>query len=165
MSNLIVRSAIEADVVAITAIYNEVIATSNAIYRESNVETSERLQWFLDKQAHGYPIVVAQIDGAVVGYGAFGAFRFGEGYNQSVEHSLHVSELHRGCGIGKKLLEELIAIAKLQKRRIMIAAIDSGNTQSIGLHVKYGFVETARMPGVAQKNGQLLDLVLMQKAL
>ena len=50
-------------------------------------------------------------------------------------------------------------------RRVMVAAIDSTNVGSIALHLKYGFVETARMPHVAQKKNELLDLVLMQKAL
>jgi phosphinothricin acetyltransferase len=47
----------------------------------------------------------------------------------------------------------------------MVAGIDSENTRSIEFHKRFGFIETARMPGVAIKHDKLLTLVLMQKDL
>jgi len=47
----------------------------------------------------------------------------------------------------------------------MVAAIDSKNLGSISLHAQFGFIESARMPEVAKKNGVALTLVLMQKNL
>jgi phosphinothricin acetyltransferase len=160
-----IRDANESDISSITNIYNDVIASSNAIYREDSVPESERLIWYLDKKANNFPVIVAVLNEKVIGYGVFGTFRFGEGYNHTVEHSVHVASDHRGRGIGKQILERLISLATEQKRRVMVAAIDSTNVGSIALHLKYGFVETARMPHVAQKKNELLDLVLMQKAL
>ena len=157
-----IRRATAGDIAAITSIYNDVIATTNAIYREDTVDISERMAWFEDKTSHGYPVIVAEHDGTVVGYGVFGSFRFGEGYNLTVEHSVHVAPSHRGQGIGKQILEHLMDLARGQERKVMVAAIDSTNTASINLHAAYGFKESARMPRVAQKHGQLLDLVLMQ---
>ncbi len=157
-----IRPATATDIAAITAIYNDVISTTNAIYRADEVDVSERIAWYEDKLAHGFPVIVAEQQGQVVGYGVFGSFRFGEGYNHTVEHSVHVASHLRGQGIGKKILEDLIDRARRQNRLIMVAAIDSTNTQSIGLHVAYGFVESARMPRVAKKHGNFLDLVLMQ---
>lgn len=157
-----IRRATAGDIAAITSIYNDVIATTNAIYREDTVDISERMAWFEAKTSHGYPVIVAENDGAVVGYGVFGSFRFGEGYNHTVEHGVHVAQSHRGQGIGKQILEHLMELAREQERKVMVAAIDSTNTASINLHAAYGFKESARMPRVAQKHGQLLDLVLMQ---
>jgi phosphinothricin acetyltransferase len=157
-----IRAATTSDIAAITAIYNDVIATTNAIYREAQVDVSERMAWFEDKRAHGYPVIVADQEGEVVGYGVFGSFRFGEGYNHTVEHSVHVSQSHRGQGIGKEILEYLMSLAREQNRKVMVAAIDSTNIASIKLHASYGFQESARMPHIAQKHGQPLDLVLMQ---
>ena len=162
---LAIRDASESDISSITIIYNDVIASSNAIYREESVPESERLIWYLDKKTNNFPVIVAVLNDKVIGYGVFGAFRFGEGYNHTVEHSVHVASDHRGRGIGKQILERLISLATEQQRRVMVAAIDSTNIGSIALHLKYGFVETARMPRVAQKKNELLDLVLMQKAL
>jgi phosphinothricin acetyltransferase len=157
-----IRAATASDIAAITGIYNDVIATTNAIYREDTVDVLERMGWFEDKSAHGYPVIVAEREGEVVGYGVFGSFRFGEGYNHTVEHSVHVAQSNRGEGIGRKILEYLMRLAKEQNRKVMVAAIDSTNLASIKLHASYGFKESARMPHVAQKHGQLLELVLMQ---
>ena len=160
-----IRDAHAGDVAAITAIYNQVIATSNAIYRQDQVALSDRLNWFADKEAHGYPVIVAEVNGEVVGYGVYGTFRFGEGYSHTVEHSVHVASEFRGQGIGKSILEKLIARAKSEGRHIMVAAIDSTNHASISLHAAYGFTESARMPEIAKKHDTYLDLVLMQLVL
>jgi phosphinothricin acetyltransferase len=162
---VLIRRARHDDLSAITAIYNEVILNSDAIYRESAVPIAERTEWFEAKIKDGYPVLVAVSDDEVVGYGVFGNFRFGEGYDHTVEHSVHVRSDKRGQGIGKKLLAELIDIARSEKRHVMVAAIDSKNLGSISLHESFGFVESARMTEVAQKNGELLTLVLMQKIL
>ena len=162
---MLIRSATTSDLFAITAIYNEVISNSDAIYREVEVDLSERAAWFENKLAGGYPIIVAESEGAVVGYGVYGNFRFGEGYYHTVEHSVHVRSDQRSKGIGKAILEKLISLAIKEGRHAMVAAIDSKNLGSIALHAKYGFTETARMPEIAKKHGNLLTLVLMQKIL
>jgi len=162
---VLIRAATHDDLSAITEIYNEIICNSDAIYREQSVPISERVSWYEAKVAGGYPVIVAVSEDQVVGYGVFGNFRFGEGYDHTVEHSVHVRSDKRGEGIGKLIIEELINLAIAQNRRVMIAAIDSKNSGSIALHAKYGFTETARMPGVAKKNGSLLTLILLQKNL
>ena len=162
---MLIRRATHADLEAITAIYNEVIVNSDAIYRESAVPVSERIEWFEAKVNDGFPVLVAIHSDEIVGYGVFGNFRFGEGYNDTVEHSVHVRSDKRGQGVGKAILTELISIATADNRHVMVAAIDSKNQGSISLHSHFGFVESARMPEVAKKNGSALTLVLMQKIL
>ena len=162
---MFIRVATEGDIAAIATIYNEVILNSDAIYRESEVPISERAEWFQAKVENGYPVIVAEIDQIVVGYGVYGNFRFGEGYDHTVEHSVHVRSDSRSKGIGTAILEELINLATKDGRHAMVAAIDSKNIGSIALHQKYGFVESARMPEIAKKHGNLLTLVLMQKLL
>jgi phosphinothricin acetyltransferase len=160
-----IREATFSDISAITDIYNEVILTTNAIYRESKVNTDDRVKWFNQRIDSGYPVIVAEVNDEIVGYGAFNDFRFGEGYSGTVEHSLHVKSTFRGSGIGSAILHELIAIAKKQQRKIMVAGIDSENSRSIEFHKRFEFIETARMPGVAIKHDKRLTLVLMQKDL
>ncbi len=162
---MLIRRATHADLEAITAIYNEVIVNSDAIYRESAVPVSERIEWFEAKVNDGFPVLVAIDSEEIVGYGVFGNFRFGEGYDDTVEHSVHVRSDKRGKGIGTAILAELINIATADKRHVMVAAIDSKNLGSISLHSQFGFIESARMPEVAKKNGSALTLVLMQKIL
>ncbi|MCX6419737.1 MAG: GNAT family N-acetyltransferase [Actinobacteria bacterium] len=160
-----IREATLLDISAITDIYNEVILKTNAIYRESQVNPDDRVKWFNQRVDSGYPVIVAEINGEIVGYGAFNDFRFGEGYSGTVEHSLHVKSENRGNGVGGVIMAELLAIALKQNRKIMVAGIDSENTRSIEFHKRFGFIETARMPGVAIKHEKRLTLVLMQKDL
>jgi phosphinothricin acetyltransferase len=160
-----IREATLSDISAITDIYNEVILKTNAIYRESQVNPDDRVKWFNQRVDSGYPVIVAEINGEIVGYGAFNDFRFGEGYSGTVEHSLHVKSENRGNGVGGAIMAQLLAIALKQNRKIMVAGIDSENTRSIEFHKRFGFIETARMPGVAIKHEKRLTLVLMQKDL
>ncbi len=69
---------------------------------------------------------------------------------------------HWGRGIGRSLLSELAACARRAGKRVLVAGIDAANARSITFHARMGFVEVARMPGVGEKWGQRLDLVLMQ---
>lgn len=162
---MIIRDAIEGDIPVITEIFNSVIDSSNSVYREERVPQSERLEWFHDKRSHGYPIIVVELDGIVVGYGGFGSFRAAQGYRLTVEHTIHVAETYRKRGIGRAILTELIRRAKEGEYHLMIGAIDSENVGSIKLHEEFGFTECARIKDAAQKQGKYLTLVLMEKIL
>ena len=162
---MIIRDALEADIPVITEIFNSVIDSSNSVYREERVPQSERLDWFHDKKSHGYPVIVVEIDGHVVGYGGFGSFRAAQGYRLTVEHTIHVAEAYRKRGIGRTILTELIKLAKDGGYHVMIGAIDSENIGSIKLHEEFGFTECARITDAALKHGNYLTLVLVEKIL
>ena len=61
---MLIRDAVATDIETITEIFNSVIDSSNSVYREERVPVSERQAWFDDKELHGYPVVVVEIDGA-----------------------------------------------------------------------------------------------------
>ena len=160
-----IRDAVEADIPVITEIFNSVIDSSNSVYREERVPESERMAWFHEKRDHGFPIIVAEEDGKVVGYGGYGTVRAAQGYRLTVEHTIHIDEAHRGKGLGKTILAELIKRATDAGFHVMLGAIDSGNEGSIKLHEKFGFIECARIREVAIKHGNYLDLVIVEKIL
>ena len=162
---MLIRDAVEGDIPAITEIFNSVIDSSNSVYREERVPESERLAWFHEKREHGFPIIVAEDNGAVIGYGGYGTFRAAQGYRLTVEHTIHIDEAHRGKGLGKTILAELIKRATDAGFHVMLGAIDSGNEGSINLHEKFGFIECARIKEVAIKHGKYLDLVFVEKIL
>lgn len=160
-----IRPAAETDLPAILAIYNDAVENTTAIWNETPADLANRKAWFAERTAKDFPVLVAERDGAVVGYGSFGDFRPFDGYRVTVEHSVYVDRQARGQGAGEALLAALIADAKRMKKHNMIGGIDSSNAPSIALHVKFGFEEVGRMPGVGEKFGKPLDLVLMQKVL
>ncbi|MBR0874259.1 N-acetyltransferase [Bradyrhizobium tropiciagri] len=162
---MIIRPATDADIPAITAIFNEAVVNSNAIWTEKQDSDAERLAWMKARQALGYPVLVAAEGETVLGYGTFGDFRAFPGYRYSVEHSVYIHVDHRGRGLGRIIVDELVAAARALGKHVMIAGIDGGNPASLRLHAQAGFVEVARMPEVGRKFGRWLDLVFMQRVL
>jgi L-amino acid N-acyltransferase YncA len=159
-----IRPATEQDIPAITAIFNEVVANSNAVWTEKQDNEADRLAWMKARQALGYPVLV--VEGSTVqGYGTFGDFRVWPGYRHSVEHSVYIHKDHRGRGLGRVIMGELVAAATALGKHVLIAGIDGGNEASLRLHVQMGFVEVARMPEIGRKFGRWLDLVFMQRML
>jgi L-amino acid N-acyltransferase len=160
-----IRPANEQDIPGITAIYNEVVANSNAVWTEKPDTEADRLAWMTARRALGYPVLVATEEAAVVGYGTFGDFRAWPGYRHTVEHSVYIHADHRGRGLGRIIIGELVSAATALGKHVLIAGIDGGNLASLRLHASMGFGEVARMPEVGRKFGQWLDLVFMQRVL
>ena len=160
---MIVRDAVAADVAAITAIYNDVIDTSDAIWIDEHVTVDDRLAWFADQVDSGLPVVVAVTEAdEVIGYGSLAPFRSKAGYWPTVENTIHIAVGNRGRGVGQAILDTLIARAASLGKRVMVAGSDGGNLGSIRFHQRNGFVEVARMPGIGRKQGRPVDLVLLQ---
>jgi L-amino acid N-acyltransferase len=161
----IIRPAVEADLPAILAIYNDAVANTTAIWNDQPVDLANRRAWFVGRVGQGFPVLVAEEDALVVGYGSFGDFRPFDGYRFTVEHSVYVAEGVRRRGIASALLASLEERARDLGKHVMVAGIASDNDASLRLHERLGFTETGRMSEVGFKFGRWLDLVLMQKTL
>jgi L-amino acid N-acyltransferase len=158
-------SATQIHLAAILDIVNHNILHSTALY-DYDVKPKEYIDtWFNDKQSAGWPVIVGVENHKVVGYATYGPFRFKDGYKFTVEHSVYVADGHSGKGIGGKLLEELISLAKVGGYHTMIGGIDAGNEGSIAFHKKYGFTEAGLLKETGFKFGRWLDLLFMQKML
>jgi L-amino acid N-acyltransferase len=162
---MIVRDAVERDLAAILDIYNDVIATSTAIYRDTPATLDDRLAWWRAKREPGFPTLVADDDGAVIGFASFGDFRSWPGYRFTVEHSVHVHRNHRGRGIGTALMHPLIERAASLGKHVMIAGVDAENVGSIAFHERLGFEPVAHFRQVGFKFDRWLDLVFLQRFL
>jgi phosphinothricin acetyltransferase len=160
-----IEPATPADLPAILAITNDVIATSTAIYADDPATLADRTAWFAARQAQGYPVLVARADGQVLGFASFGDFRPWPGYRYTVEHSVHVHAQARGKGIGHALVAALFPYALSCGKHVMIAGVDATNTASLRLHTRLGFVQVAKFREVGRKFGRWLDLVFLQRFL
>jgi phosphinothricin acetyltransferase len=166
-----IREAVAGDVPAITAIQNALLATTTYEWTEAPHTESERRAWLERQRLDGHPVLVAVADGSpgeVVGWAAYGDFRDSRkwpGYRPTVEHTVHVRGDQWGRGVGRRLVESLVERARTAGKRVMVGGIDSTNVDSIRFHERLGFVEVARMPGIGEKFGRRLDLVLVQRAL
>ncbi len=170
-----IRDATEADMAAVTSIYNALVDTTTVAWTDEHQTLEVRLAWFAQQRADGNPVLVAVDDAArrcdaerVVGFAAYGSFRGAgrwPGYRYTVEHTIHLDRSCWGAGVGRRLLEALIERARTAGLHVMVGAIDAANTGSIEFHRRLGFVEVARMPEVGCKFDRWLDLVLMQRLL
>ncbi len=157
-----IRDAQDSDLPEIMAIHNDAVAHTTAIWNDSPVDLANRAAWLADRRRAGYPVLVAARDGAVLGYASFGDWRAFDGYRHTVEHSVHVRADLRGGGIGRALMEGLIARARTLGKHVMVAGIEAGNANSIRLHEKLGFTRTGLLPQVGMKFGAWLDLAFLQ---
>ena len=161
--NYSIIDAGEAHLPGILAIYNDAVLNTTAIWNETRVDLANRQAWLTERNAAGFPVLVAR-DGAgeVAGYASYGTWRSIEGFRHTVEHSVYVRSDQRGQGLGPLLMQALIARARLAGLHVMVAAIESGNSASIRLHERFGFVTTGQMPQVGRKFDRWLDLTFMQ---
>jgi L-amino acid N-acyltransferase YncA len=166
MSEIAIRAAVPADIGAITRIYAHAVRFGTASFEiepPDEAEMARRQRALIDG---GFPYLVAEADGAVAGYAYAGPYRPRPAYRFSVENSVYVApEAHRR-GVGRALLDRLIAEAAARGFRQMIAVIgDSDQAASIALHRAAGFRLVGTIAAVGFKHGRWLDSVLMQREL
>ena len=161
-AGVIIRDAVEGDLPAILEIYNHAIATSTAVYYFDPVDLAERCRWFEARLAAGYPVLVAEVEGMVAGFGSFGDWRVPTGYAWTVEHSVYVEQAFRGRGIGSAMLRALIERARAIGKHVMIGGVDADNVASLALHEKLGFRRAGHFQEVGRKFERWLDLVFVE---
>jgi phosphinothricin acetyltransferase len=157
-----VRPALRTDVPAIWNIYNAAVLHTTASYDLEPVSLDSRLTWFDHKRQAGWPVLVAELRGEVVGWATFGSFREKAGYAGTIEHSVYVREDCQGRGLGRLLLSALIDEARRRGFHTMVGGVDAGNVGSLAFHERLGFVQVAHFREVGRKFGRWLDLVFVQ---
>ncbi len=161
--SLTVRPAAAADIPAITAIYGPAVLTGTASFEVDPPDEAEMLRRFEAITGAGYPYFVAEVDGRIAGYAYASAYRTRPGYRFTVEDSVYIAPDAQGKGVGKALLERVIARCRDDGFRLMIAVIgDSANFASITLHRRLGFRFCGTIHSVGYKFGRWLDSVVME---
>lgn len=150
------------DTEKILEIINYNILNSTALY-DYNIRTYEQqLSILKDKIAKNFPVIVAEVDDQIIGFGMYSEFRFREAYKFTVEHSVYVAPNAQGKGVGQLLLTELINLAQKQGLHTMIAVIDSENQNSIAFHEKNGFKTVGFIKESGFKFNRWLHSIFMQ---
>lgn len=166
MTPALLRPGTEADLPAITAIYREHVLQGSASFETEPPALEEMTRRRAALIAAGYPYLVAERAGQVLGYAYAGAYRPRAAYRDTVENSIYLHPSAYGQGIGTQLLLELVRACTAIGFRQMIAVVgDSGNTASIRLHERNGFRRVGTLEAVGFKHGRWLDVVLLQRRL
>lgn len=159
-----IRPATAADIAAITSIYADAVENGTASYELEPPGPGEMQARFEAVSGGGYPYIVAEEAGRVLGYAYAAPFRPRPAYRFTLEDSIYVAPDAKGRGIGRMLLARLIEESRKLGFRQLVAVIGDGGAESpsVILHAKLGFSHAGRLQGSGFKHGRWLDTVFMQ---
>lgn len=159
-----IRPAIPADAPAVAAVYAHHVLHGTGTFEEVPPTPEDIAARMAKVLAPGWPWLIAEADGAMLGYAYAAQFRDRSAYRFCCEDSIYIAPDAQRRGVGAALLEALIAECRRRDFRTMLAIIgDSENTGSIGLHERFGFGHIGTMRGVGYKFDRWLDVVTMQR--
>jgi L-amino acid N-acyltransferase YncA len=156
-----VRPATAADAEAIRDIYNLEVTTSTVTFDLVPRTVADQIAW-LEQRSGTHAAVVATDGPTVVGFGSLSSYRDRPAYNTTVEDSVYVHRDHRGRGVGRLVLAELVDTARARGFHTVLGRIVGGHEASIGLHAALGFTLVGTEVEVGRKFGRWLDVVVMQ---
>ena len=155
-----IRKALQKDLPAMLEIYNYEVLNSTATMDIHPKTLEERQVWFDEHNTENHPLIVAEIDGKVVGYASLSRYREKEAYRRTVELSVYIDKEYRERGIASALMEYLIEEAKKDPEIHTIVSVITGENQaSVNLHEKFGFSLCGRVHEVGKKFGRYLDII------
>ena len=164
-TTVIVRKAEKTDLSAIRQIYNHYVANSTATF-DTDLQTEEqRNQWWEDHVANGLPVLVAEREDRVIGWGSWSFYHTRCAYRQTVEPSLYIAREHLGGRLGRKLMEALIESAEERGYHSAVVLVCSENTASLRLLDEFNFQLVGTLKEVGRKFDRWLDVTIVQKIL
>lgn len=162
MSPPSLRLATADDLVAINDIYNYYVPRSTCTYQLEPETLADRQLWFDEHSPDKYPVLVAEVDGRVAGWGSLSKFRERAAYAPTVEASVYIHHQMHRRGLGRLLLRDLIERARAAGFHSIIGGASADQTASIALQESLGFRRVAHLVEVGYKFGQWLDVVYLQ---
>ncbi|MFU2074703.1 GNAT family N-acetyltransferase [Gallibacterium anatis] len=159
MPTTLIRPAQQQDLPALLAIYNHEILNGVATFDLQPKSLAERQSWFDEHNKNNHPLLVAEQDGAVLGYASLSRYAEKAAYNSTVELSVYIAPSARRQGIASQLMHAVIELAKKDNATHLIVSLITGTNQaSISLHQKFGFNKIGTLHQVGYKHQQFLDV-------
>lgn len=159
-----IRPATIADAAATAAIYNAEVTGSTVTFDLVTRTIAEQEAW-LSARSGALEVVVAELDGEVAGFASLSTYKDRPAYRTTVEDSVYVHQDHRGRGVGRAVLTEILDVAAARGFHTVIARIVAGHQASIALHASLGFETVGVEREVGRKFGRWLGVEIMQKML
>lgn len=164
---MLIRDARADDAAALAAIYAPEVLHGTASFEMDAPDATVMAGRLAAVQARGWPWLVAEREGTVIGYAYASQFRDRPAYAATCENSIYVDASTRGTGVGQALLAALIEAARAAGFGQMLAVVGDagGNAASLALHRRAGFAEAGRLRAVGRKFGRWLDVAYLQRSL
>jgi len=161
---VLLRLARPDDADATREIYNTEVTGSTVTFDLVPRSVEEQRLW-IDDRSGAMAVLVAEVEGTVVGFGSLSPYRPRPAYSTTVEDSVYVRRTEQRSGVGRALLSELVDVAETRGFHTVMARIVGGHDASIGLHRSLGFEMVGIEREVGRKFGRWLDVVVMQRML
>ena len=161
MAHLLLRRAVPADAPALLAIYEPYVRYTAITFEyepPSADEFRERIAHTLER----YPWLVAEQDGAVVGYAYAHALRERQAYGWDAELSIYLRPQAERGRIGTRLYRALCALLREQHIVTAYACITLPNQASVCFHETFGFNRLGTFPHCGFKQGSWHDILWME---
>ena len=162
MTGEIIRAATIADAADVASIYNHYVANTVITFEEDAVPAPAMAARITEVVAQDLPWLVAEADGAVVGYCYASRWKARSAYRFSVETTIYLAPGRAGRGLGKRLYAELIAMLKTRGIHAVIGGAAQPNPASVALHESLGFERVATFRQVGFKHGRWVDVAYWQ---
>jgi phosphinothricin acetyltransferase len=158
-----IRPATQDDLPALAAIYDEQVRTGISTF---DLEPPPLSYWQhrLASTEPGDHFLVAD-DGEIVGFAYSSAYRPRPGYRLTRETSVYLAEPARGCGLGRRLYDDLLARVRADGIHVVLALVALPNPGSVALHEACGFEHLGTMREVGRKFDRWLDTAWFQLSL
>jgi phosphinothricin acetyltransferase len=159
-----IRDAVAGDAEAISEIYNHYVVCTTVTFDTEPETPRARAEWLASRQ-NAHPVLVAEIEGRVVGWASLSAHSPRPAWSPTVELGLYLAPDQRSRGIGSSLMTAILERAQELGYHVVLGRIVADNEASLRLGVRFGFAEVGRLREVGYKSGTLLDVVIQQKIL
>ena len=161
---MILRPANLDDLEPIRGIYNEAILNTVATFDTVPRSLADLRSWYQQHMPR-YPILVAELEGNVVGWASLSRWSDRPAYDGTAEISVYVDSGHREKKIGGALLEAIVEAGRKGGFHNLVSRIVQGSDVSVHLHDRTGFAHVGVLREAGCKFGKVLDVTIMQKIL
>jgi phosphinothricin acetyltransferase len=158
-----IRPATLADADAIAEIYNREVTETTATFDLVPRSIDEQRAWLAARSgAFAAIVAVDRTSKRVVGFASLSPYKERPAYRTTVENSVYVHRDVNGRGVGRALMEHLIAVARESGFHSIIARIEASGTASRALHAACGFELVGVEREVGRKFNRWLSVAVMQ---
>jgi phosphinothricin acetyltransferase len=159
-----IRTALASDAEAICRIYNQGIEDRVATLETEARTPEERREW-LGARGPRQPVIVAEADGAVIGWASLNRFNPRPAYDHVADLSVYVERSGRGRGVGRRLLERLVELGRELKYHKLVLAAFPSNAAGMALYERMGFTRVGIYREQGMLDGQWVDVIVMERLL
>ncbi len=161
---IVIRPGEDRDVPGLLDLYNHYVIHSSATFDLVPHTLEQRREWFSHYSLTGrHRMMVADLDGDVMGFATSSPFRPRAAYDTTVETSVYVRAGMEGRGLGTRLYSALFAAIAEEDIHRLLAGITTPNPASIALHERFGFREVGHFHEVGRKFDQWWGVVFLER--